>query len=451
MSGTVGNLRSGWIQPDGSFQADRVAIGENAIRLVYAGIQIPGGESLFGGLAHPDPQGDSGPAGGPLTSMSWKRPSAPVRRPRPSEIAPRARRSRRRAMSPPVQLAEPPASRPPPRRSASSTATGRATSTSTGTIERTRGRPSTIRGERSGSISRTRTANSTDETEALLRNVFGFHPLAIEDAIQDSHIPKVDDWGDYLYLVFHGTSIDPQTDELRLHELDIFLGPNYLVTYHTEPLSFLDQDRQAHRARPRRPAAARVRPPALPRSSSVPVDQSLEAIEHLDDRHRRRSRTEVIDDPAPETLQTIFRVKRSAIRLHKIFGPQREVLNRLARDPYKPIQAEHRVYFRDVYDHVVRIHDISESLRDLIAGTLDTYLSVDVEPHQRHHEDPDARHGHVHADVVPRRLLRHELLRRDPGVPDARSPRRCSSSGRSPIMCVSPTLMWTYVRRRKWF
>ena len=57
-------------------------------------------------------------------------------------------------------------------------------------------------------------------------------------------------------------------------------------------------------------------------------------------------------------------------------GPQREVLNRLARDPYKPIQPEHRVYFRDVYDHVVRIHDISESLRNLIAGTLETYLSV---------------------------------------------------------------------------
>ncbi|MGZ3396191.1 MAG: CorA family divalent cation transporter, partial [Isosphaeraceae bacterium] len=52
------------------------------------------------------------------------------------------------------------------------------------------------------------------------------------------------------------------------------------------------------------------------------------------------------------------------------------MLNRLARDPYKPIQAAHRVYFRDVYDHVVRIHDISESLRDLIAGTLETYLSV---------------------------------------------------------------------------
>ena len=105
------------------------------------------------------------------------------------------------------------------------------------------------------------------------------------------------------------------------------------------------------------------------------VDQSLPAIEHLDDR--------VDDDPErglrsalAKVLRTIFRIKRSAIRLHKTLAPQREVLNRLARDPYEPIRDEHRVYFRDLYDHLVRVHDISESLRDLIAGTLDTYLSV---------------------------------------------------------------------------
>ena len=216
--------------------------------------------------------------------------------------------------------------------------------------------------------------NSTEQVEALLRNVFGFHPLAIEDALQESHIPKVDDWGDYLYLVFHGTSIDPQTDELRLHELDIFLGPNYLVTYHTEPLSFLDQDRKAIERDPR-DRLQHGCDHLLFRFLERAVDQSLEAIEHLDDRVDE-IQNQVIENPRAETLQTIFRIKRSAIRLHKIFGPQREVLNRLARDPYKPIQPEHRVYFRDVYDHVVRIHDISESLRDLIAGTLETYLSV---------------------------------------------------------------------------
>ncbi len=85
---------------------------------------------------------------------------------------------------------------------------------------------------------------------------------------------------------------------------------------------------------------------------------------------------EVIANAGSKVLHRIFRLKRSAIQLHKSLAPQREVLNRLARDPYKPVQPKHRVYFRDLYDHVVRIHDISEGLRDLISGTLETYLSV---------------------------------------------------------------------------
>src|SRR5262249_58982196 len=66
----------------------------------------------------------------------------------------------------------------------------------------------------------------------------------------------------------------------------------------------------------------------------------------------------------------------AALRLHRTLIPQREVLNKLARDPYDQIDAQDRVYFRDVYDHIVRLHDISETLRDLISGALDTYLSA---------------------------------------------------------------------------
>ena len=80
--------------------------------------------------------------------------------------------------------------------------------------------------------------------EAILREVFGFHELAIEDALKETHVPKVDDWGDYLYLVFHTIDFDPDSDHVRLHELDIFLGLNYVVTYHTETLEFLELDRR---------------------------------------------------------------------------------------------------------------------------------------------------------------------------------------------------------------
>jgi magnesium transporter len=69
-------------------------------------------------------------------------------------------------------------------------------------------------------------------------------------------------------------------------------------------------------------------------------------------------------------------LKRAALHLRRIIGPQREVLNKLARDDYRVIDARDRVYFRDVYDHLVRLHDITESIRDLVGGALDTYLSV---------------------------------------------------------------------------
>ena len=172
-------------------------------------------------------------------------------------------------------------------------------------------------------------------------------------------------------------------------------------------------------------------------------------IEYLDDRVDS-IQNQVIENPRSRTLQTIFRVKRAAIRLHKIFGPQREVLNRLARDPYQPIQAKHRVYFRDVYDHVTRIHDISESLRDLIAGTLETYLSV----MSNRTNDIMKTLTLVTVMFMPMSFLVGffgmnffgETLAFQTPLPKA-----VLFVGSLLIMCVSPSLMWIYVRRKKWF
>jgi magnesium transporter len=85
---------------------------------------------------------------------------------------------------------------------------------------------------------------------------------------------------------------------------------------------------------------------------------------------------EVFNNPTKETLPRIFTLKRAAIRLRRILSPQREVLNRLARDEYRVVDAKERIYFRGVYDHLVRLHDINEGVRDLIGGALDIYLSA---------------------------------------------------------------------------
>ncbi len=209
--------------------------------------------------------------------------------------------------------------------------------------------------------------------ELLFRDVFHFHPLAIEDALRETHVPKLDDWADYLYLVFHELDFDLRTHNLHLHELDIFLGRNYLVTCHSATMKPIESLRRQLERDPER--AARGPDHLLYHLLDRGVDDYLTAIEHLDEAIDN-AQDEVFATPTPQTLQKIFQIKRAAVKVHRIVSPQREVVNRLARDAYPQIDAPDRVYFRDVYDHLVRVHDISETLRDLVSGALDTYLSV---------------------------------------------------------------------------
>ena len=226
-------------------------------------------------------------------------------------------------------------------------------------------------------------------------------------------------------------------------------GKNYLITYHTEPLPILDQDRQSIERDPR----DRLRQGAdhlLIRFLELAIDQSLAAIEELDEQVDAIQNA-VIENATHKNLRAIFRIKRSAIQLHKMLSPQREVLNRLARDPYKPIQPKHRVYFRDLYDHVVRIHDISESLRDLISGTLETYLSVVA----NRTNDIMKTLTIVTVMFMPMTFivgfLRHELLRRNRWRSRRRLPRGLLFWGSNAIMAISPCFIWWYARRKKWF
>jgi magnesium transporter len=95
------------------------------------------------------------------------------------------------------------------------------------------------------------------------------------------------------------------------------------------------------------------------------MDETLDLIED-----------QIFGEPTPATLEQLFSLKRALLHLRRIIAPQREVLNKLARDDYAVIDAEDRIWFRDVYDHLVRMYDINESMRELMSGALDTYLSV---------------------------------------------------------------------------
>jgi magnesium transporter len=217
-------------------------------------------------------------------------------------------------------------------------------------------------------------ATPAESDEPILREVFGFHPLAIDDALTQSHVPKVDDWGEYIYIVLHSVKYDPaEKDRLDTLELDIFLGKNYLVTHHDDPIPAIQRTWEICERDERHLQHGSDH--FLYRLTDEVVASYMPVVEALDDAIDV-AEDQVFDQPTNATLEQIFALKRAALHLRRIIGPQREVLNKLARDDYRTIDAAARVYFRDVYDHLVRLHDITESIRDLVSGALDTYLSV---------------------------------------------------------------------------
>jgi len=214
-----------------------------------------------------------------------------------------------------------------------------------------------------------------DACRPILRETFGFHPLAVDDALEESHVPKVDDWGQYIYLVLHAVLFDPQNDDELMNtlELDLFLGKNYLVTYQAQPIAAVErvwtacQRDMRHLQRGAEHLLYKLADELV--ADYMPVVEGMdEAIDQIED--------EIFDSPGPSLLGRIFTLKRALLHLRRIIAPQREVLNKLARGDYGVIDAEDRVFFRDVYDHLVRLYDITEGLRDLVGGALDTYLSV---------------------------------------------------------------------------
>ncbi len=215
-----------------------------------------------------------------------------------------------------------------------------------------------------------------EQDAPILLNTFGFHPLAVDDALQESHVPKVDDWGQYLYIALHAVVFDKDAhdgEHVDTLELDIFLGKGYLVTHHDKPIAAVDRV-WANCRRDERHLKGGADHLLYELTDGIVADY-MPVVDEMDDAIDRIE-DEVFDKPTPDTLAQIFRLKRSVLHLRRIISPQREVLNKLARDDYPVIDTKDRVYFRDVYDHLVRMYDINESLRDLVGGALDTYLSV---------------------------------------------------------------------------
>jgi magnesium transporter len=213
------------------------------------------------------------------------------------------------------------------------------------------------------------------EEGGLLADVFSFHHLAIDDCY-NSHIDpaKVDDYGDHLFIVAQALRYEPEQRRLDATELDLFLGPNYVVSFHEEPLPFVDALRR--RCSEGGPDLARGADFLAHALLDGLVDDYQPAVELIDETLERLEEL-VLGEPRTAFLQEILLLKRNVQRLRRTIIPQRDVINRIARGEFpRAVREESHVYYRDIYDHVLRVEQLVESVRDLADGVLSTYLSA---------------------------------------------------------------------------
>jgi magnesium transporter len=213
-------------------------------------------------------------------------------------------------------------------------------------------------------------AADADGVAALLEPL-AIHPLVIDDMVAEVNRPKVDNYGDKIYVVLHSARWEDERP--KLGELDIVVGTNFLITYHEAPTRSVTA---AHETIVRRPTLISSGPVELLHFLlDVLVDNYLPIMDKL--------ATEVdelengVFDPRQALGHArILRLKRGLSALRRIIGPQRDTVLALTRDEFKPIPADCRPYLRDVYDRMARVHDLVDSYRDELATVLEMYLTV---------------------------------------------------------------------------
>lgn len=215
---------------------------------------------------------------------------------------------------------------------------------------------------------------ATHEEIQCLSEKFHFHPLAIQDCVGDVHYPKVDFYDTYLYLVIHGVDVDrTETEGFAPKELDIFLGKDYLVTFHKKQARSVDEI--LRRCKENSPLFEHGLDFLLYAILDILVGNYLPVLETIED--RLDSIEEVIfEKPDPEVLRKILNLKRTLMRLKKTVFPQREVINHLARNEYEFVSPKAQIYFRDIYDMLYRMAEMTESFRDVSTALVETYLST---------------------------------------------------------------------------
>jgi magnesium transporter len=206
-----------------------------------------------------------------------------------------------------------------------------------------------------------------------LGNCFGVHLLALEDILNTEQRPKIEDYGDDLFIVVKLISSNEDRDEIEAEQISLILRPNAILSFQEkegDDFSTVKERLRAGKGRLRKMGADYLAYTLL----DIVVDQYFVVLEKLGER------IEVLEgrllaDPGTATLQKIQNLKKEMLLLRKWIWPLREVISSLERGEFPGIQESTRIYLRDVYDHTIQVMDAIEIYRDMLSGMLDIYLS----------------------------------------------------------------------------
>ncbi|MCC7417641.1 MAG: magnesium/cobalt transporter CorA [Acidobacteria bacterium] len=206
----------------------------------------------------------------------------------------------------------------------------------------------------------------------VLHDTFQFHPLSVEDAMSAVQFPKIEAYDGYLYIVLHGIDFHGGRQGFATHDVDFFLGANFLVTIHDGHAASINELRE-HVMRNQKILSEG--PVALfHRIVDSMVDHYRPEIEKLEDRLDLLEK-EIFERPSATLARRILKEKREVATLRRIVIPQRDVVARLARRDFVDISTEMSFRFRDIYDHLVRVVDDTMLFQDRMTGMLDAHLT----------------------------------------------------------------------------
>ncbi len=214
----------------------------------------------------------------------------------------------------------------------------------------------------------------TEEGLLRLAERFSLHKLAVEDCLHLDQRPKIEEYPNHQFIVLQGFTTAQNICDLTLHEHHFFLGPDWLISVHALPFEPHEEVRRRVENEPRATLERGV-DFILYLLADTLVDRQFPILDSFSD-ELEDLEVVIFEKPDKAQLQRIFELKRMLVTFRRVLSPQRDVVGLLARQGILHIGERTTLYFRDVYDHLIRVYEQIDAGRDLLGNAMDGYLSM---------------------------------------------------------------------------